>query len=116
MRQRLLVQARVIPDPGPRILMENLARQWCQEFNDLRRARLEMGYFRYGAIKSIRNPGRRHGYSIGEIARRLGLYIQTGNAELLVDIANFCEVEFVLRSHPRYHFQTIERNDDGSHS
>ena len=45
--------------------------------------------------------------------RRMKLYEETGNDELLVDIANLCLLEFMIGKHPNKHFNSI---DDGEHA
>ncbi len=39
-------------------------------------------------------------------------YIETGNDELLVDVANLCMKEFAVGNHPKKHFNSV---DDGEH-
>ena len=51
-------------------------------------------------------------YRIGSIVKRLMSYQETGNTELLVDVANLCLCEFVEGKHPNKHFRAV---DDGEH-
>ena len=41
--------------------------------------------------------------AIASLRKRLHLYEETGNAEYLVDVANFAMIEFMHPSHEAYH-------------
>jgi len=84
--------------------------EWCPEFEQAMRQRLLMGSFRYGRIKE---EGKLKFDRLTDIKKRLELYEQTGNDEILVDIANLALMEFVEGNHPKKHFKTI---DDGEHT
>ena len=90
-------------------LKEIFASQWCPRFEYLMRNRLCMGYFRYAPL-SKQKKGQMD--NIGSIEKRVKKYKETGNDELLVDIANICMVEFLLGAHPNKHFAS---EDDGEH-
>ena len=78
-------------------------------FEQLMRNRLVMGAYRYGEHL----PGliERHRWSHGErMHRLLELYEQEGNLEALVDLANYCMLEWVNCEHPKAHFTPV---DDG---
>lgn len=83
--------------------------EWSSEFEQLMRARLLMGRFRYGAMN---NPAKGSYDCIASAQRRLAAYLETGNLEHLVDVANLMLVEFVHPSHPNAHFAAA---DDGPH-
>jgi len=83
--------------------------EWSQRFEMLMRNRLWMGAIRYGVINE---PGKPKYDYMTSIVSRAKLYRQTGNQELLVDIANLCLVEFEQKGHPLAHFESI---DDGDH-
>jgi hypothetical protein len=69
-----------------------------------------MGGYRYG---SIDNPEPKFD-NIKSLIRRAKAYVQDGNQEHLVDIANLAMVEFVRGCcHPSPHFTPI---DDGEHT
>ena len=69
--------------------------------------RMVTGYFRYGPVKDNRFD------AIGDIARRIKLYQETGNLECLVDVANLCMVEYIRPLHTNAHFESV---DDGEHA
>ena len=83
--------------------------EWSHEFEMLMRSRLVMGYYRYGPFE-IQN--RSTDEMIDAIIKRAEQYRDTGNDELLVDIANFAMKEFAAGEHPKKHFDSI---DDGEH-
>ena len=68
--------------------------EWSQDFEDLMHVRLLTGYYRYGSVKDAHKKiaGR-----VGSIRKRLAKYLDTGNTEYLVDVANLCMVEFIAR-------------------
>lgn len=82
---------------------------WSEEFFRLMKNRLRMGAIRYGKLNA---PDKPHYDHINSIRKRLALYEQTGNDELLVDCANLCLVEYVEGTHPKKHFHA---SDDSEH-
>jgi hypothetical protein len=102
LRDRLLQRAGLNETAPPRYSLEELqASEWSSEFETLMRNRLIMGASdkpQYDRINSI--------------LKRLNVYRQTGNLELLVDAANLCLCEFVEGQHPNRHWHAV---DDGEH-
>jgi hypothetical protein len=97
-------------EPTPRPDLPALQQsQWSSEFESLMRHRLLMGAFRYGTFDEQKHARRNNPEGI---ERHLREYLETGNAEHLVDIANLALVEFVRPSHKNFHFKSI---DDGQH-
>lgn len=106
MRERLLAGTPRIPP------YEVLKRtQWCNNFEDLMRARLIMGAFRYGLLTENLKLGKRFN-CLDSIKRRLALYEQDHNLEHLVDIANLALCQFVQ---DEYHGARLTPIDDGEH-
>jgi hypothetical protein len=83
--------------------------EWSKEFEYLMRNRLIQGVPRYGKLGDKNKPQYDR---IESIVYRLKQYVETGNLEYLVDVANLCLVEFVEGRHPKRHFRAI---DDGDH-
>jgi hypothetical protein len=71
--------------------------------------RMLQGTFRYGPIS--RNGLLYSGYKNAK--KRLDKYIATGNAEFLIDAANYCMIEF---EHPSLKGTYYESIDDGEHA
>lgn len=84
--------------------------EWSKEFEERMRNRLVMGAFRYGKLGA---SGKRKFDRVGDSIRRLEAYIETGNQEYLVDVANLCLAEYVEGNHPKAHFASV---DDGGHA
>jgi hypothetical protein len=88
--------------------------EWCPEFERHMRDRLMMGHFRYGAFQ---DPFKKPFKQVESAIKRLKSYLdpddpQYGNAELLVDAANLCMVEWKHPNNPAFHFNAT---DDGEH-
>lgn len=75
--------------------------QWSGVFEEAMRCRLIMGGIRYGLLGVKGKPQYERSEDIVERARE---YQETGNQELLVDIANLALIEFVEGDHPLRHF------------
>lgn len=115
MRKRLLEQAGISGHiHQPYINLDEIYRtQWDSTFEQYMRNRLAMGYFRYGSLRSIERKKMNLNH-IGSAKKRLDKYLETGNQEYLVDVANLCMVEFIIPScHSNPYFNTI---DDGEHT
>ena len=82
--------------------------EWSPKFEHYMRNRLLCGTYRHGQFAVDT------GYAyIEDAIARMQRYLQTGNAELLVDAANLCMKEFHIKSHPHFHFVPT---DDGNHA
>jgi hypothetical protein len=87
--------------------------EWSPEFEKLMRNRLIQGSMRYGKMGHGSIPKGKPRYDrCNSIRKRLKIYEDTGNLEMLVDIANFALLLFEERYHPNSHFKSI---DDGEH-
>jgi ABC-type phosphate/phosphonate transport system permease subunit len=81
--------------------------EWCYEFERKMRFRLIMGRFRYGALGSLNKLKYNR---VKAMRAKLDQYEETGNTELLVDVANLTMCEFVEGDHPNKHFKSLEEN------
>ena len=59
--------------------------------------RLFVGELRYGPAKKIQRYDLRLG-------KEMRAYRETGNAEHLINIANYCVLEWIAPGHPKHHF------------
>lgn len=92
-------------------VMEHLREtEWSPVFERLMRNRLLFGAMRYGRIGA---PGKPQYDRVASCVKRLQQYAETGNKELLVDVANLCLLEFVECAHPLAHFR--DAGDDVEH-
>jgi hypothetical protein len=95
---------------GPRLTPDALGEsEWSPRFERAMRDRLIMGALRYGLLNS---PGKPRYDRLARIAKDLDRYRETGNDEILVDIANHALLEFEEGIHPRKHWNP---SDDGHH-
>lgn len=110
LRARLLQQAGIFESSEAAPSLDAIARmQSCSSFEEYRKNRMIMGYFRYGSLQS--QIGRAKYDNIGSIEKRLTIYKSDHNREHLVDIANLAMIEFA--THPNYPFKAA---DDGIHT
>lgn len=82
--------------------------EWNKEFEYYQRNRLIFGAYRYGLIF---NKPNKYNYA-DDIIKRLKLYKDTGNKELLIDIANLAMLEF---GEPSINGTYFSSNDDTIH-
>jgi hypothetical protein len=114
LRERLLARAGLLEQSKKKFLTlkeiidELHETTWDKTFLDYMFNRLIMGRLRYGP-KKPGTPAYNYAKSIKEKAE---LYKATGNTEFLVDIANYCMLEFRHGSHPNKHFSAT---DDADH-
>lgn len=87
---------------------EILRRQFSEPFIAAMRNRMVVGFYRHGPIAE---QGRRR--AIRYLEAKLAKYRETGNGELLVDIANCAMIEFMFPEHPAYHFRAEDQERDG---
>ena len=108
LRQRLLQKAGLEPSQPPfsgLSLAQLYATEWDTRFEQLMRNRMVMGALRYGRLGA---PGKPQYDRLASIEKRLRIYRETGNTELLVDAANLCLIEFAEGSHPQKHFRALD--------
>ena len=72
--------------------------EWSPAFEMLMRSRLLIGAIRYGRMGSSSKPKYDR---VNAAIQRLRVYAETGNLEMLVDVANFMMLEFVEGRHPK---------------
>jgi hypothetical protein len=70
--------------------------------------RMAMSFFKYGRVAE--------GYprrvdAIKSLKLRLEAYEETGNTELLMDVANFGMIEFMHPRHPKAHFKPTDSSE-----
>ena len=92
LRERLLRACGVLPAVG---LTELYRARWSPTFERLMRNRLVMGFYRYGEPPF--GPGATYD-NVGSAISKLGKYLEDGNQENLVDVANLCLCEFLTRA------------------
>jgi hypothetical protein len=112
LRQRLLLRAGLAALPKPKHRLEDLVQtEWSPEFEQLMRNRLLMGALRYGTLEHKRKVGSKWDL-MGAVKKKIALYDETGNLEYLVDISNYCLLEFECGAHPKRHFHALDNHHD----
>lgn len=86
--------------------------QWSYKFQLLMQNRLQFGAARYG-LNFVGNKNKDKIKRVDQILYLANKYKDTGNDELLVDIANFAMMEFEEGIHPNKHFESL---DDSKHA
>lgn len=76
------------------------------KFHERMRQAMTVSLHKYGPVKDA-YPHKVN--AIASLKQRLDLYEQTGNADYLVDVANFAMIEFMRPAHPDFH----DRPTDG---
>jgi len=96
-------------DKAPLVDLPTMLRsQWSDRFVRYMRNRMAMGGYRYGIMRDPETPKYDN---IGSLKARADLYLETGNQEHLVDIANLALVEFIQGCcHPNPYWSP--RDDD----
>lgn len=112
LRERLLMRAGLLPSPKPKFNFTDLEKsEWSPTFERLMRNRMLMGALRYGTMEEKRKVGRKWDL-VGGIEKKIKSYKETGNTEYLVDIANYCQIEFECGYHPNKHFAALDDHSD----
>lgn len=89
---------------------ELVVSEWDNHYEHLRRVRMILGRFRYSRFKDKDHVPTDN---IKAMKAKLKEYEVTGNLECLVDMGNYCMLEFQFSQHPNKHF---ESQDDGPHA
>lgn len=107
LRERLVAKAGIHgPAPLKGVSFDELRKRECADgFCEMMDNRICMGHLRYGPMQR-KKP---RSYDANKALMLLARYRVTGNAELLVDAANYCRLEFNRGTHPNKHFKAIDR-------
>lgn len=81
----------------------DMSKEYSQEFDRLRRNRMEMSFYKYGPVRKNYATGNIR--AIPTLKKCLEKYEETGNTEYLVDAANYAMLEFMYPQHPQGHFR-----------
>jgi hypothetical protein len=87
---------------------EILSRDWSKEFIALMQNRIIVSHHKYGWMSQTYPELAQAAKSI---QTRLEKYLETGNREWLVDIANFAMIEYMYPSHPNAHFRSTDSKE-----
>ena len=73
--------------------MTELEREYSNEFDKLRKNRVELSYYKYGPARDNFGSGRVD--AIGSLELCLDKFKKTGNTEYLIDVANYAMFRYM---------------------
>jgi hypothetical protein len=85
-----------------------LARDFSNEFIELMQNRIVVSHNKYGWMSKTYPE---LAQAVKSIQTRLDKYLETGNREWLVDIANFAMIEYMYPSHKNAHFRGTDSKE-----
>lgn len=74
--------------------MKELEREYSTEFDKLRKSRVEVSFYKYGAARDNFGSGRVD--AIGSLELCLDKFKETGNTEYLLDVANYAMFRYMF--------------------
>lgn len=77
-----------------------------EEFDKLRKNRIEMAHYKYGPAKINFGDGLVN--AMETMNNCVAKYKETGNTEYLLDAANYLMFEFTYSKHPNAHFKATD--------
>lgn len=87
---------------------EILKHEYSEEFDKLRKNRVEVSFYKYGSSKKNFGEGRVD--AIGTLELCLEKFKKTGNTEYLLDVANYAMFRFMFPM-PGEFFKTTDSNE-----
>lgn len=89
--------------------MSVLDAEYSTKFDDLRKNRVEVSYYKYGLIKE--NYGKGYINALESHDRAIKKYIETGNTEYLCDAANYLMFEFMYPQKAGAYFKATDSGE-----
>ena len=83
----------------------NWTEEYSEEFDKLRKNRVEVSYYKYGSAKDNFSSDLHLVDAIKSHNACLEKYKKTGNTEYLLDAANYLMFEYMYPQHPNAHFR-----------
>lgn len=83
----------------------NWKEEYSEEFDKLRKNRVEVSYHKYGSAKDNFDSDLHLVDAIKSHDKCLEKYKKTGNTEYLLDAANYLMFEYMYPQHPNAHFR-----------
>lgn len=81
--------------------------EFSEEFIQLMANRMMVSWFKYGDVADA--AGKID--FIESLEKRIALYKETGNADWIIDAANFAMIEFMHPGHPDYHLRSTDSDE-----
>ena len=94
--------------------MENdiLKQEYSEEFDKLRKSRVEVSFYKYGAARDNFGAGRVD--AIGSLELCLDKFKKTGNTEYLLDVANYAMFRYMYPLPGEYFKATDSKDSAGT--
>lgn len=86
----------------------NINNEYSTEFDKLRKSRVEISFYKYGAARDNFGSGRVD--AIGSLELCLDKFKKTGNTEYLLDVANYAMFRYMFPL-PGEYFKTTDSNE-----
>lgn len=86
----------------------NINNEYSTEFDKLRKSRVEVSYYKYGAARDNFGSGRVD--AIGSLELCLDKFKKTGNTEYLLDVANYAMFRYMFPL-PGEYFKTTDSSE-----
>lgn len=87
----------------------DMTKEYSEEFDRLRKNRVETSYYKYGSAKD--NFGFGIVKAIPSMELCLKKYQDTGNQDYLLDAANYLMFEYMYPQHPKAHFRATSSEE-----
>ena len=89
-----------------------LKQEYSEEFDKLRKSRVEVSYYKYGAARDNFGAGRVD--AIGSLELCLDKFRKTGNTEYLLDVANYAMFRYMYPLPGEYFKATDSKDSAGT--
>ena len=89
-----------------------LSHEYSEEFDKLRKSRVEVSYYKYGAARDNFGAGRVD--AIGSLELCLDKFRKTGNTEYLLDVANYALFRYMYPLPGEYFKATDSKDSAGT--
>ena len=86
----------------------NINNEYSTEFDKLRKSRVEVSFYKYGAARDNFGSGRVD--AIGSLELCLDKFKETGNTEYLLDVANYAMFRYMFPL-PGEYFKTTDSSE-----
>lgn len=87
----------------------NMSKEYSDEFDELRKNRVKMSFYKYGPAKDNFSTG--NVQAIPTMERCVKKYQETGNREYLLDAANYLMFEYMFPQHKNAHFRATSSEE-----
>ena len=87
----------------------DMSNEYSEEFDKLRKNRVEMSFYKYGPER--RNFGTGNVKAIPTMELCVKKYQETGNREYLLDAANYLMFEYMFPQHSKAHFRATSSEE-----